>query len=118
MTTILVVDDEPLIVDVLAEMLQDEGYEVLKAANGREALVAMNDPGADLVLMDIMMPGMNGHEAHRAMRAHPLGAAVPIVLMSAAVHPSRLDPGVTAFLAKPLDFDKLLSLIARLLDQS
>ena len=118
MTTILVVDDEPLIVAVLAEMLQDEGYAVLRAYDGRAALAAMNEPGVDLVLMDIMMPGMDGHEAYRAMRAHPHGEAVPIVLMSAAVHPSRLDPGVTAFLTKPLDFDTLLGLISRLLDRA
>jgi CheY-like chemotaxis protein len=114
-TTILIVDDEPLIVDILAEVLQDEGYDVLTAHNGRAALAAVDNGVPGLVLMDVMMPGMDGHEAYRAIRAHPRGKGIPVVLMSAAVKPSLVDPGVSAFLPKPIDLDKLLGLVARLL---
>jgi CheY-like chemotaxis protein len=114
-TTILVVDDEPLIVDVLAEVLQDEGYDVVRAYDGHGALAAVEGDAPGLVLMDVMMPGMNGHDAYRAIRAHARGQGIPVVLMSAAVKPSLVDPGVSAFLPKPIDLDKLLGLVARLL---
>ena len=112
---ILVVDDEPAILESIVEVLRDEGYAVEAARDGRSALALFERTSPELVLMDVMMPGIDGRAAYLAMRAHPQGQDIPVVLMSAAADPSRLDPGVTAFLAKPFDLDALLNLVARLL---
>jgi CheY-like chemotaxis protein len=112
---ILVVDDEPALRAVVADVLREEGYAVLTAADGRAGLAVVAAEAPDLVLMDVMMPGMDGRAAYRAMRAHPNGRAVPIVLSSAAIPPAGLDPGIAAFLPKPFDLDQLTQLVACLL---
>lgn len=114
MTTVLVVDDEPTLLDLVSEVLQDEGYAVVTARDGRAALAAFAAEPPALVLMDVMMPVMDGPTAYRAMRALPTDGAVPIVLTSAASNPARLDPGIDGFLAKPYDLVRLLALVARL----
>lgn len=84
MTTILVVDDEFLIADVLTFALEDEGYAVVTASNGRKALDLFETARPALVVTDFMMPVMNGLELARAIRRHPAGAGTPILLMSGA----------------------------------
>ncbi len=115
MTCILVVDDEPILRDVLAAILREEGYTVLTAGDGRTGVAIVAAEAPDLVLMDVMMAGMDGREAHMQMRAHPNGRTIPIVLSSAGVHSGTLDPGVSAFLPKPFDLDELLELVQSLL---
>jgi CheY-like chemotaxis protein len=115
MTTILVVDDEPLIRDVLVTVLRDEGYAVVTADDGLAALELVQQQAPALVLMDVMMPRMDGRMAFRAMRNHAPGNGLPIVLMSAMAHPADLDPEIAAFLRKPVDLEDLLALVARLL---
>jgi CheY-like chemotaxis protein len=115
MSTILVVDDEPLIRDVVVDVLRDEGYEVVTADDGYAAVEVFRHEAPRLVLMDVMMPRMDGHAAFRAMREHAQGEELCVILMSATVKPAHLDPGVTAFLRKPVDLDQLLELVARLL---
>lgn len=115
MKRILIVDDEPALRDGLAEMLTDEGYAVVTASDGRVAVSVVATDPPDLVLMDVMMPAMDGREAYLAMRAHPNGRAIPIVLSSAAIDRAELDAGITAFLPKPFDLDHLLQLVAGLL---
>jgi CheY-like chemotaxis protein len=117
-TTILVVDDEPLIRDVIVDVLQDEGYGVVTADDGHAALELVRQEAPALVLMDVMMPRMDGRAAFRAMREHAHGDGVPIILMSAMAEPANLDPQITAFLRKPLDLDQLLALVSRLLTRS
>ena len=115
MPTILVVDDEPLIRDVVVDLLRDEGYTVVTADDGLAALELVQREAPGLVLMDVMMPRMDGRAACRAMRDHGHGVALPIVLMSAMTEPADLDPGITAFVRKPIDMDGLVALVARLL---
>lgn len=114
MTTILVVDDEPTLLELLAEILEGEGYAVVTARDGRAALMAYLSAPPDLVLMDVMMPVMDGPTAFRAMRAQPVDGSVPIVLTSAGADPDRLDPGIDGFLPKPYDLAALIALVARL----
>lgn len=83
MTTILVADDEFLIADVLAFALEDEGYTVVTASNGRKALDILNAQPVDLVITDFMMPVMNGLELATAIRDRD-GRRMPIILMSGA----------------------------------
>ena len=115
MNTILVVDDEPLIRDVVVDLLRDEGYDVVTADDGHAALEMVQQEAPRLVLMDVMMPRMDGRAAFRAMREQAQGDGLPVILMSAMAEPADLDPEITAFLRKPLDLDHLLTLIAGLL---
>jgi two-component system response regulator MprA len=114
MTTILVVDDEVVIQSVLVDVLGDAGYAVVTANDGQAALEVVRRETPALVLMDVMMPRMDGRAAFRAMREHVPGDGLPIVLMSAMAKPADLDPEITAFLRKPVDLDQLLALVARL----
>ena len=115
MITILVVDDEPLIRDVVVDLLRDEGYAVVTADDGHAALEMVQQEAPSLVLMDVMMPRMDGRAAFQAMRAHAHGEGLPMILMSAMAEPADVDPEITAFLRKPPDLDQLLALVARLL---
>jgi CheY-like chemotaxis protein len=115
MKRILVVDDEQMIRDVVAEILRDEGYLVDLAPDGRSALEQIGEQQPDLVLMDVMMPGMDGREAYAAMRARRDLTEVPVILMSAAVPRRRLDPDIDAYLPKPFGIEALLELVERLI---
>jgi CheY-like chemotaxis protein len=84
MTTILVVDDEFLIADVLAFALEDEGYMVVRASNGRKGLDVFQRDRPALVITDFMMPVMNGLEFAQAIHDRMNGATLPIILMSGA----------------------------------
>jgi DNA-binding response OmpR family regulator len=84
MTTILVVDDEFLIADVLAFALEDEGYMVVRASNGRKGLDVFQRDRPTLVITDFMMPVMNGLELAQAIRERADGNSPPIILMSGA----------------------------------
>lgn len=107
--TILIVDDDVAIVDVLAETLEGEGYRVLRAGDGLAALAMLNGVLPDLLLTDNMMPRMSGVELIAYLHERP-ALAVPVILMSAAV-PVAIPPRTT-FLPKPFSLDTLLALVA------
>lgn len=113
--TILVVDDEQMLREAVADALRDEGYVALEGADGREAVEIFARERPDLVLMDVMMPTLDGRDALRLMRSAQVVALVPVVMMSAAVPPAMLDPAIAGFLAKPFDLDQLLALVAELI---
>lgn len=104
--TVLIADDEPAIVDLLAQFLEDEGYAVERASDGRMALEMTRQSAPDLVIADVMMPGMDGFELLDELGAD--GHGVPVILMSAAVVSRR--EGVP-FIAKPFDLGELLDLV-------
>ncbi len=106
--TVLVVDDEPAIREVVACMLEDEGYAVRQATDGLKALQEIEAEGVDLILSDVKMPGLDGPALVQGLRRRRL--AVPVVLMSAV--PNGVDlPGVP-FLPKPFEPERLLSTVA------
>jgi DNA-binding response OmpR family regulator len=111
--TVLVVDDERYIVDLLADLLEEEGYDVERAYDGIGALEVIDHQTPDLVLADVMMPRLDGLALVRTMRER--GLAVPIILMSAAVTPRYSD---VTFLPKPFDIDHVLNLIANALPEA
>ncbi|HRI71805.1 MAG TPA: response regulator [Polyangium sp.] len=118
MTTILIVDDEFDIVDVLGSLLQAEGYEVITAANGREGLMRLRETRVDLVLLDCMMPVVDGPEMLRLMREDERLTSVPVVMMSAAeVRQEVRLLGCSAFLKKPFDLNTLFATIAQLVGE-
>jgi two-component system response regulator MprA len=116
MTTILVVDDDPKILSVLGRGLRFEGYAVQLAADGEEALRSARVEPPDLVVLDLMLPGMDGLEVCRRLR---WGANVPILMLTARDAVSDriagLDSGADDYLVKPFDFDELLARIRALM---
>ncbi len=109
---VLVVDDERYIVDLLTDLLEDEGYRVLRAYDGLAALDQISLQAPDLVVADVMMPRLDGLSLAGEISAR--GLDIPIILMSAAVTPRT---GGIAFIPKPFDIDAMLVLVERLLDQ-
>jgi CheY-like chemotaxis protein len=117
--TVLVVDDEFGTVEVLVAALEDAGYRVLTAANGRRALERLEENKPDLVVSDFMMPLMDGAALVRAMRSNPTFRDIPVIMMSAAPEMAlrkHLDDGYEAFLRKPFRIPALLELIASILN--
>ncbi len=105
---VLCVDDDEDILSVVALALRSlGGLEVTVATGGAEALEVLKRQPIDLVLLDVMMPGMDGMETMRAMRDDPATAGIPVVLMTARVQlydsARRAFPGVHAVISKPFD---------------
>ena len=119
MTTILVVDDEPLIAMALEAALEDVGYEVMTAANGRQGLERLAEARADLVLLDIMMPIMSGPAMLEAMVARPELAGIPVIILSSLPEETIRDrvDGVAAILRKPYTADQVLGEIVKALSE-
>ena len=121
MQTILLIDDDYALVDNLKELLQDEGYRVVSAGNGREGVKRALEEAPDLVLTDFMMPIANGRELVLALRAMPEFRSTRIVMMSASLKAVALSDGnggtldVSAFLAKPLSWEAVLAVVTKLL---
>jgi CheY-like chemotaxis protein len=110
---ILVVDDDPDILDALSEILEAEGYEVDRARHGQEALARIDQRRPDLILLDLMMPVMDGWEFAHALRRRPDGASYPVVVLSAdrqAGAKARVV-GARGFLAKPFELNELLRVV-------
>ncbi len=103
---VLVVDDERPIVDLLQDLLQDQGYEVRRAYDGMTALQIIERDPPDLVVTDVMMPRLDGLALFNEIRTR--AATMPVILMSAAVTPRKID---ATFVPKPFDIDTLLNLV-------
>ncbi len=119
MATILVVDDEFGIAELLDALLTDEGHRVMTAVNGRQALERMNEAKPDLVISDLMMPVMDGAALLRAIRAQPDWKDIPFVLMCAlpeAMVQDRID-GYVGFVRKPFRMNDIAAFVSLLLDR-
>ena len=107
---VLVVDDDEAIREVIAEVLRDEGYEVVSAGNGQQALDELRrNRLPDLVLLDLMMPVMSGWELLEEIQSSARWSQIPVVVVSAMT-----APGVREHLAKPIDLENLLATVGRL----
>jgi CheY-like chemotaxis protein len=117
MATVLVVDDEFGIVDVLETILTDEGYRVVTACNGKQGLVRLSAEKPDVILLDFMMPILGGGEMLRAMAAEPGYQRIPVIMMSSLGEDGIAErcKGYAAFLHKPFRAAAVLSAVARVL---
>lgn len=110
--SILIVDDEEPIRSLLRLTLVREGYTVIEAASGQEAIDLLQQRHVDLIILDVMMPGLDGFDVCRQIRQDNLASSVPILMLSArkdarARQLSR-EAGANAYLTKPVNTDELL----------
>ena len=119
---ILVVDDSPDNVAVISLDLQQQGYRVVTASNGEDAVTVATQMLPNLILMDINLPSLDGLGATRRIREIDALRDVPIVAITAfgteGFQRAAYDAGVAGYLTKPLDFDRMHQLVARLLSPS
>src|ERR1700737_4879182 len=109
---VLIVEDDEDLREMMAQLLTIEGFHTATVANGREALEYLHQSvKPDVILLDLMMPVMDGWEFRRQQQADPALAPVPVIVLSALDHGRTSDLEADAFLKKPLDFDRLLSLV-------
>jgi two-component system response regulator (stage 0 sporulation protein F) len=116
---VLVVDDDRGIRLLLSEILTDEGYEVLEAADGAEGVTMVKVASPDLVIMDLRMPVMTGVEAIRQLKEDPTTSQVPILAMSAGtvLRQEAAQLPVSGLIDKPFDIDALIARVALHLNQ-
>lgn len=110
---ILVVDDQPINVKLLQRKLERQGMEVVVAFNGKECLDSVADQTPDLILLDVMMPEMDGIETCEQLKASPESAAIPIIFITAKASKEGkvegLDAGAVDYITKPIDLDETLA---------
>jgi DNA-binding response OmpR family regulator len=119
---ILVVDDEPNVLRLIGYALQIEGYEIVTAETGVEALSKVETEGPDLVILDIMLPDLSGIEVCQQLRSKPETIDLPIIMLSARTQvPDRikgLEAGADEYVTKPVDSDEMVARVAALLDRT
>lgn len=117
---VLIADDEPLTAEMLALMLTFRGYDVVCACNGPDALRQAREAQPDLVLLDVLMPGMDGETVTRALREDPSLCDVPVVLISSEDE-SEIEwreSGADLFLQKPFDVRELPDVLERVFQRT
>jgi DNA-binding response OmpR family regulator len=118
---ILVVDDEDSVRQLFQIMLQHEGYEVILATNGAEALIAAHREKPDLIILDWMMPVMDGMSTLKQLRGDAATSQIPILMLTARQSDSdthaALMEGADVYLTKPFEPHEVLSVISRLLPE-
>jgi CheY-like chemotaxis protein len=115
---VLVIEDDPDQRRLLERMLGTSGYRVVAAADGEAGLAAAAAARPDVIVLDVMMPRMNGYQACRALKKDPATAGVPVVILTTKNQPAdelwASEVGADAFLTKPLDLQALLDTMTRL----
>ena len=120
MSTVLIVEDNDKNMKLARDVLQAKGYRTLEAASGEEGVRLAREKLPDLVLMDIQLPGINGIEAFRQLRADARTRAIPVVALTASVTPTDRGAinaaGFDAFLGKPIDLKEFIATVKRLVN--
>ncbi|HET7671629.1 MAG TPA: response regulator [Burkholderiales bacterium] len=120
MSTVLIVEDNEKNMKLARDVLQAKGYHTLEAVTGEEGVRLATEKVPDLVLMDIQLPGINGIEAFRRIRAHVGSSRIPVVALTASVTPTDRSAitaaGFDAFISKPINLKEFLDTVKRLVD--
>lgn len=117
---ILAVDDEKHIVRLVQINLQKEGFEVVTATNGREALEAVTQHSPDLIVMDVMMPEMDGFEALQKLKENPDTQNIPVIMLTAKAQDADVfkgwQSGADLYLTKPFNPQELITFVKRIFE--
>ena len=120
MKKILIVDDDPLILDLFEFSFDQASFEIIRARNGREGLEKALKERVDLILLDVMMPDLNGHEVCRRIKDNPATRATKVIMVSAKVQKEEIEAGLRAgadeYITKPFDPLSLVEKITKLLE--
>ncbi len=120
MTKILIIDDSPTETQLLGSMMEKNGFEVLSAENGADGVDAAKKHLPDLVLMDVVMPGMNGFQATRKLTKTKETAHIPVIIITTKDQETDriwgMRQGAKSFLTKPVEESKLIATIQELLE--
>jgi DNA-binding response OmpR family regulator len=118
---ILVIEDDPATLRLVDYSLRHEGYQVLTASNGLEGMRKVQTEGPDLIILDVMLPGMDGFEICHRLRSEPATAQLPILMFSAKAQEIDKDTGLKVgaddYLSKPADPSEIVSRVRSLLTQ-
>lgn len=119
MSLILIVEDNEKNLKLVRDVLQVKGYETLEAGTAEEGIQLARERAPDLILMDIQLPGMNGIEALKALRAEPVTAGIPVVAVTASVmqqdRQQIMRAGFDGFIEKPINLRGLLDTVQQAL---
>lgn len=117
--TVLIVEDDALSMKLTRDVLQAYGFSTRECGDGREAVATAVSTGADLIVMDIGLPGMDGIEATRLLKQNPLTKGIPVIAVTAFAMPDderrMRDAGCDAFLTKPLRLQDLVAAVQGLI---
>ncbi len=120
MSTVLIVEDNDKNMKLARDVLQNKGYQTLEAVTGEEGVRLAKEKVPDLVLMDIQLPGINGIEAFKQIRADGKTARIPVVALTASVTPTDRSAisaaGFDAFVSKPINLKEFLDTVKRLIE--
>lgn len=120
MNTVLIVEDNEKNMKLARDVLQAKGYATLEAVTGEEGVRLAKEKVPDLVLMDIQLPGINGIEAFKQIRADAKTARIPVVALTASVTPTDRSQitaaGFDAFVGKPINLKEFLDTVKRLVE--
>lgn len=122
MPTILIVDDDPLLIDVISHKMRLQGFDVVAVENGVDALRQAKDRRPDVIILDAMMPGFDGFSVLRELKAAPETADIPVLMLTAKKTErdvvAGLSLGAADYVTKPFSPAELYTRVARLLDKA
>jgi two-component system, cell cycle response regulator DivK len=120
MSLILIVEDNEKNLKLVRDVLQVKGYETIEAVTGEDGVALARERNPDLILMDIQLPGINGIDALKTLRADPATARIPAIAVTASVMQQDrkliTEAGFDAYLGKPLDLREFLATVKRILE--
>jgi two-component system, cell cycle response regulator DivK len=120
MSLVLIVEDNEKNLKLVRDVLQVKGYQTIEAVTGEDGVALARERRPDLILMDIQLPGINGIDALKALRADPATAHIPAVAVTASVMQQDrkliTEAGFDAYLGKPLDLREFLATVKRILE--
>ncbi len=120
MPLVLIVDDSPTEQHVFCKILERHGYDTVVASDGEEAIAMAEQVRPEVIVMDVVMPGMNGFQATRQLSRNPATAKIPVVIVSAKSQETDriwgLRQGASQYLVKPVEADELVAAVEAVLE--